>query len=142
MKLSFVQKLWLPLILRLLCLAGISIHDAYQGRQTRLDERKADLKHASEIALSVVKTFGDQVVAGSLPAAEAQKRAMDSIRNMRYGADGYGYFTILNSQPTILMHPMNPRLNGKNVSDYQDKNGVRFYKNTVDVIKRDGEGFT
>ncbi len=85
MKLSFVQKLWLPLILSLLCLAGISIYNAYQARQTRMDERKADLKHASEIALSVVKTFGDQAAAGSMPLAEAQKRAMDSIRNMRYG---------------------------------------------------------
>lgn len=67
MKLSFVQKLWLPLILSLLCLAGISIYDAYLTREVRLDERKADLKHASELALSVVKTFGDQVAAGSMP---------------------------------------------------------------------------
>jgi methyl-accepting chemotaxis protein len=139
MKLSFVQKLWLPLALSLLCLTGISIYSAYHGRDVRLDERKADLKHASEIALSVVKTFGDQAAAGSMPLAEAQKRAMDSIRNMRYGEDGY--FTILNSQPTILMHPTHPELNGKDVSDYQDSNGDRLYKNTVDLIKRDGQGF-
>ena len=88
MKLSFIQKLWLPLVLSLLCLTGFSIYNAYQTRETQLDERKTDLKHASEIALSVVKTFGDQVIAGSLPVAEAQKRAMDSLRNMRYG-DGW-----------------------------------------------------
>jgi methyl-accepting chemotaxis protein len=139
MKLSFVQKLWLPLILSLLCLAGTSIYSVYRGKEVRLDERKADLKHASEIALSVVKTFGDQAAAGAMPVAEAQKRAMDSIRNMRYGASGY--FTIFNSQPTILMHPTHPELNGKDVSDYQDSNGVRFYKDTVDLIKRDGQGF-
>jgi methyl-accepting chemotaxis protein len=140
MKLSFVQKLWLPLILSLLCLAGTSIYSAYHGREVRLEERKADLKHASEIALSVVKTFGDQAAAGSLPVAEAQKRAMDSIRNMRYGENGY--FTILNSQPTILMHPTLPAMNGKDVSDYRDSNGVRFFKDTVDLIKRDGQGYT
>jgi methyl-accepting chemotaxis protein len=139
MKLSFVQKLWLPLVLSLLCLAGISIYSAYHGREVRLDERKEDLKHASEIALTVVKTFGDQAAAGSMPLAEAQKRAMDSIRNMRYGE--YGYFTIFNSQPTILMHPTRPELNGKDVSDYQDSNGVRLYKDTVDLVKRDGQGF-
>jgi len=83
MKLSFVQKLWLPLILSLLCLAGISIYQAYRTKETRLDERKADLTHATELALSVVKTFGDQVAAGSMPEAEARRRAMDSIRNMR-----------------------------------------------------------
>ncbi|CAB3790007.1 methyl-accepting chemotaxis protein [Pararobbsia alpina] len=139
MKLSFVQKLWLPLVLSLLCLAGISINSAYQTRGMRLDERKADLKHASEIALIVVKTFGDQVAAGSMAEAEAQKRAMDSIRKMRYGE--YGYFTIFNSSPTILMHPTRPELNGRNVSDFTDSNGVRLYKDTVDLIKRDGQGF-
>ncbi len=70
MKLSFVQRLWLPFILSLLCLAGISIYNAYQTREMRLEERKADLIHASEIALSVVKTSGDQAAAGAMPLAE------------------------------------------------------------------------
>jgi methyl-accepting chemotaxis protein len=139
MKLSFVQKLWLPLILSLLCLAGISIYDAYQTREMRLEERKADLKHAAEIALSVVKTFGDQVSAGSMPVGEAQKRAMESIRNMRYGEDGY--FMILNSRPTVLMHPFSPELNGKDVGDSKDPSGVYHFRETVAVIKRDGRGF-
>ncbi|MEA3086234.1 MAG: methyl-accepting chemotaxis protein [Paraburkholderia sp.] len=140
MKLSFVQKLWLPLILSLLCLAGISIYNAYQTREMHLDERKADLIHASEIALSVVKTFADQAVAGSMPMAEAQKRAMDSIRQMRYGEDGY--FMIFNSRPTILMHTTQPAMNGKDVGDVKDSNGVYYYRDTVDAIKRDGHGFT
>ncbi|MGF6700853.1 hypothetical protein OKW38_005530 [Paraburkholderia sp. MM5496-R1] len=140
MKLSFVQKLWLPLILSLLCLAGISIYEAYQTREVRLDERKADLKHASELALSVVKTVGDQVAAGSMPLAEAQKRAMDSIRNMRFGKDGY--FMILNSQSHILMHPAKAELNGMDVVDYKDPNGVYLFREMVAVIKHDGKGFT
>jgi len=140
MKLSFSQKLWLPLILGVLCLAGISIYDAYHTREMRLAERKGDLKHASEIALSVVKTFGDQAAAGSMPLAEAQKRAMDSIRNMRYGEDGY--FTILNSQPTVLMHPTKPELNGKDAGSYRDPDGAYLFRDMVAVIKRDGAGFT
>jgi len=140
MKLSFAQKLWLPLILSLLCLAGVSIYNACQTREMRLEERKADLKHASEIALSVVKTFGDQVAAGAMPVAEAQKRALDSVRNMRYGEDGY--FVILNSQPTALMNPAKPELEGKDVSDFKDPNGVYFFRDTVAVIKHDGRGFT
>ena len=140
MKLSFVQKLWLPLILSLLCLAGVSIYDAYQTREMRLDERKVDLKHVSEIALSVARTFGDQVAAGSMPEAEAQRRAMDTIRKIRYGEDGY--FAILNLQSTILMHPTHPEMIGKDATDDKDQNGVYLYKDIVAVIKRDGKGFT
>jgi methyl-accepting chemotaxis protein len=139
MKLSFAQKLWLPLILGLLCLTGTSIYDAYQAREVRMDERKADLIHDSEIALDVVKTFADRVSAGSLPEAEAQKLAMDAVRNMRYGGDGY--FTILNSRLTVLMHPVKAEMNGKDVSDFKDPNGVYLFREIVAVIKRDGKGF-
>jgi len=140
MKLSFVQKLWLPLILSLLCLSGISIYNASQTRAMRLGERKADLQHVSESALSVVKTFADQAAAGTMPVAEAQKRAMDAIRNMRYGEDGY--LQIINSHPTVLMHPTQADMNGEDVSDYKDPNGVYVFRDIVAVIKRDGRGFT
>jgi methyl-accepting chemotaxis protein len=140
MKLPFALKLWLPLILSLLCLAGISIYDAYETREIRLDERKGDLIHASELALSVVKTFGDRVADGSMPEAEAKKRALDSIRNMRYG--GNGYFTIINSQLTMLMHGARPDLNGKDVSNYKDPNGVFFFRDMAAISKRNGNGFT
>ncbi|MEA3085651.1 MAG: methyl-accepting chemotaxis protein [Paraburkholderia sp.] len=140
MKMSFIQKLWLPLILSLLCLAGVSIYNAYQTRQVRLDERKADLIHAAQIALSVVKTSGDDAAAGTLPLAEAQKRAMARIRNMRYGENGY--IEIINSQRRVLMHPANAKLDGKDADDYKDPNGVYLFRDIVAVIKRDGQGFT
>ncbi|MFL9918106.1 methyl-accepting chemotaxis protein [Paraburkholderia fungorum] len=140
MKLSFVQKLWLPLILSLVCLAGISIYNAYQTREMRLAERKADLIHASELALSIVTSSAEEAAAGAIPLAEAQKRAMERIRNMRYGEAGY--FMIVNSQPKVLMHPMQPEMNNKDVSDYTDPNGVYLFRDMVAVIKRDGKGFT
>jgi methyl-accepting chemotaxis protein len=140
MKLSFVQKLWLPLILSLLCLAGISIYNAYQTREMRLAERKADLIHASELALSIVKSSAEEAAAGAIPLEEAQKRAMERIRNMRYGEAGY--FMIVNSQPKVLMHPMQAEMNNKDVSDYTDPNGVYLFRDMVAVIKRDGKGFT
>lgn len=65
---------------------------------------------------------------------------MDSIRNMRYGEDGY--FMILNSQSTVLMHPAKAELNGKDVGDYEDPNGVYLFRDMVAVIKRNGKGFT
>ena len=140
MKLSFAQKLWLPLILGLSCLAGISLYDAYKTREVQFHERKADLMHASEIAMTVVKTFSEQAMTGSMPLAVAQRRAMDIIRDMRFGKDGY--FTILNSHPTILMHPTEPNMNGKDVSDLRDADGVYINREIVAVVQRYGKGFS
>jgi methyl-accepting chemotaxis protein len=139
MKLSFAQKLWLPLILSLVCLAGISIYDAYQMRAIRLEERKSDLQHVAETALGVVTAFGEQAASGTLSVEEAQKRAMESVRHMRYGAEGY--VTIFNSHPTMLMHPTASKMIGKDLSDYKGPNGDHIYEDIVAIIKRDGKGF-
>jgi methyl-accepting chemotaxis protein len=141
MTLSFPQKLWLPLVLNLLCLAALSVADAFSTRDVRLEERKADLVHTTEIALTVVNTFAEQAQAGTMPVDEAKKKAMAVIRNMRYGGAG-GFFTIVNSDGVLLMYPITPEREGKNLLGYQDANGVRLYQNMVDIVKRDGRGFT
>ncbi|MFM0593505.1 methyl-accepting chemotaxis protein [Paraburkholderia dilworthii] len=139
MKLSFVQKLWLPLVLSLLSLAGMSIYNAYEGRAAQLEDRKLDLVHASEIALSVVKTYGEAAAAGKLPEAEARKQAMDKIRAIRYGDEGY--FAIIDSRATVLMHPTRPEMDGKDASNYRDPNGIYVFRAAVAAIKGEGKGF-
>jgi methyl-accepting chemotaxis protein len=141
MKLSFAQKLWLPLILSFVCFLGISITDAYQMRASELEDRKTDLMHATDLALAVVKTYADEADAGRLSVDEAKKRALEAVRRMRYGKDGTGYFTIFDSRPVILMHPTLPQLQGQDVGNFADPNGFHFYQATVDLIKRDGNGF-
>ncbi|MGF6781401.1 methyl-accepting chemotaxis protein [Paraburkholderia sp. GAS334] len=141
MKLSFSQKLWLPLVLNLLCLAALSVTDAYSTRDVRLEERKADLVHTTEIALTVVKAYAEQAEAGTMPVDEAKRKAMAVMRKMRYGGSG-GFFTIMNSDGVLLMYPITPEREGKNLLGYEDANGVRLYQNMVDIVKREGRGFT
>jgi methyl-accepting chemotaxis protein len=116
------------------------VYDAYQTRAIRLDERKSDLRHVVETAMGVVKAFGEQAASGALPVEEAQKRAMESVRHIRYGADGY--ITIFNSHPTMLMHPLSPQMSGQDLSTFRGPTGDHIYEDIMAVIKRDGEGFT
>jgi methyl-accepting chemotaxis protein len=88
--------------------------------------------------LTVVKTFGDQAAAGSMSEAQAQQLAMNGVRNIRYGTEGY--FTILNSQ-IVLMQPTNPGMVGKDIDGFKDPNGVYFFREAVALAKRDGRGF-
>ncbi|MCW0054083.1 cache domain-containing protein, partial [Burkholderia pseudomallei] len=93
MKLSFKQRLGLPLVLSLFCLILLSVTDAYRNREMRLDERKSDLVHAVQIALATVEFYAKLADAGELSAEQAQKQAMDVIRGIRYGEAGSGYFS-------------------------------------------------
>ncbi len=141
MKLTFSQKLWTPLFLSLLMFAVLSVVDTYRAREVRYEERKTDLIHATELALTMTRSFADQAAAGTITVDEAKKKALEAIKALRYGEGGTGYFTLLNSEPTILMHPMHPEMDGRNVNDYKDPNGVALYRDTVDVIRREGHGF-
>ena len=141
MKLSFSQKLWLPLILSLVLVFALSVFSAFQTRNVRVDERKTDLVHATQLGVATVKAFADEAAAGTITVDEAKKRALDAIRQMRYADGGTGYFTLMSHDPVILMHPYHPEMVGKNVDGYKDPNGVALYHDTVALVVRDGGGF-
>jgi len=141
LKLSFSQKLWAPLVLSLLFLIAMAVVDAYRIREVRYDERKTDLVHATELAIATARAYADQASAGTITVDEAKKQALAAIRGLRYGQGGTGYFTLMNSGPVILMHPIHPEMQGRNVNDYKDPNGVALYRDTVAVVKQDGHGF-
>ncbi|SAL06733.1 methyl-accepting chemotaxis sensory transducer [Caballeronia calidae] len=139
MTLSFSRKLWLPLILSLLCLLGMSIADAYRMRQIRIEERMVDLQHASEVVNSIVKTFANRVASGSISEDEGKKQALESIRQIRFGADGY--FTVIDSKGLVLTHGVKPDFIGKVMLDYHDDRGTYLYREVIDVVKREGHGY-
>ncbi|MET0330225.1 MAG: methyl-accepting chemotaxis protein [Dyella sp.] len=138
MKLSFAKKLWLPLVLSLFCLAGLAVFNAYQIKQIQLSERRSDLQHVSQIAIGIIASLGEQASQGKLSEKDAKRLAIESVRTMRYGQNGY--FTLFDDQK-ILMHPIEPQRIGKGVGEFKDINGVYLYKVAIAIIKNEGQGF-
>jgi len=69
------------------------------------------------------------------------KDAREAIAALRYGADGKDYFWINDSSPKMIMHPIKPSLNGKDISGIADPNGKKLFIEMVKVCDMDGEGF-
>jgi methyl-accepting chemotaxis protein len=67
-----------------------------------------------------------------------KKEALAQIARMRYGKK---YFWINDMHPNMVMHPIKPALNGKDLSGYQDKRGTYLFKEMVKVCAAKGEGF-
>ena len=120
-KLTFIQKLCLPLVISLMSLLAVSVFSAYQSRGIRLEERKSDLRHVVETAMSIVKQYDVLAASGALTKSDAQKQALDRLRAMRYGKDGY--LTITNSAGVMIMHPIKPELDGRTMIDFKDAAG-------------------
>ncbi|WP_423707959.1 methyl-accepting chemotaxis protein [Undibacterium sp. WLX3042] len=139
MKLSFRSKLYLPLIISWLCLLGISTVNVLQNKAHRFEERQIALRFATDVGMSTVKEYAALADSGAMPLEEAKKQALARLKAMRYGKDGY--YTVINSHPTVIMHPIKAELIGKDVTDFKDPGGQFFYRNVATIAKGPGEGW-
>src|ERR1700760_3437660 len=83
-KLSFTQKLWLPLVISLFALLLVSVSAAYLSRETRIEERKNDLVNVAHVGLSLVQEYAALAQSGKLSDADARKEALARLRDIRY----------------------------------------------------------
>lgn len=124
-KLSFQQKLWVPLICSMACITTLFVYEVIQKRDLRIEERRNDLSHIGDAGLSIVKQFGNKVAAGSMTQGEAQKQAMEMIKGLRYGKEGYIFIT---SGTVALMNPFKAENDGQDMADFKDPKGVYPYR--------------
>ncbi|MEW9585032.1 methyl-accepting chemotaxis protein [Paraburkholderia sp. DGU8] len=138
-KLSFTQKLWLPLIVSLVALLSISILAAWQSRAMRIEERKHDLSNVAHVGLSIVTEYAALAQSGALPEADARKQALERLRGIRYGEDGY--LLVINSKPQMVMHPIKPALEGKGLAENADTDGRHHYVTFASTAQAPEGGF-
>ncbi len=70
---------------------------------------------------------------------EAKNLIIKTLREMRY--DKTEYFFILDGNGNMVMHPLKPELEGKNMLDVMDRNGVLLFREMVINSQRDSEAF-
>lgn len=97
--------------------------------------------------LSYVKLFKPWgwVLGTGVYLETAEQRFMEDARKavaqLRYGPDSKDYFWINDTTPTMVMHPIKPALDGKDLSQTKDPNGKLLFKDMVRVCDEKGEGF-
>jgi methyl-accepting chemotaxis protein len=124
-KLSFTQKLWLPLVISLIALLMVSVSAAWLTRATRIEERKHDLVNIAHVGLAIVREYAALAQSGALTDDQARKEALARLRDIRYGEDGY--FLVIDSKPSMVMHPIKPALDGKDLAGTADADGRHHY---------------
>lgn len=108
-------------------------------RARTLAEKQEKVKNLVEIPYSVIANCEQMETSGKLTRQEAQQRALQIIGSMRY--DQNNYFWINDSHPVMVLHPLKPALNGKDLSDYKDPTGKLLFVEMVAVVKQNNSGF-
>ena len=92
-----------------------------------------------EVADSILRHFHALETSGRMSRGAAQLAASDTLRALRY--DDGEYFWINDLDHLMLMHPINPQLEGRDLSTLEDPRGTRFVAEMVALSKREGGGF-
>lgn len=127
--LNYKVSLWV-LLLALLVAIGLSSYLSLTALHTLLlVEKKQQIKAQVDQAASAINYYQHLVETKQLTTEQAQQEAVDVVRNMRYGRDGYFWINDLNHQ--LIMHPYRSQLEGKSMYNFQDKEGVYVYREFV-----------
>ncbi|WP_374642444.1 methyl-accepting chemotaxis protein [Hydrogenophaga sp.] len=111
----------------------------WSERTLVMGERESGVRQTVEIAHGLVQHFHGEAAAGRMTAPEAQKAALAAVRALRYS--GSEYFWINDMTPKMVMHPIRPELEGKDLSENKDPDGKRLFVAFVDKVKAEGAGF-
>ena len=126
----------LAFMLPMLALVGWLLKsDMDSTMQSRMD---ATRQHV-EIGHGILVWAHAQETSGKMPREQAQQLARETIAKLRY--DGQEYFWINDMQPRVVMHPTRLELDGQDVSDLKDPNGLALFKAFVDTVRQKGKGF-
>ncbi len=107
--------------------------------ESLINQRKGELKHLVESTFSLFEDSYARAAKGDFSMDEAKSRVIQRIRTLRY--DGNNYFWINDLQPIMVMHPTNLALNGKDISENRDPDGVALFVEMVKVCKKSGDGY-
>jgi methyl-accepting chemotaxis protein len=139
MKITFRQKLFLPLLLSWICLLAVFVNDAVHTRALRFDERKTQLANAADMAASLATEYGALAASGALSADDARTQALARIKALRFGASGY---IVVFDKEKMLMHPVKPGLAGAPLQKVLDTNGQAICVEAIKSTSQTGSGFT
>ena len=121
------RLLLIPLV-AVLALIAVGVVAVQTVGSVMMDERQARARVIVEAANAIVEDLAQRAAKGEMSVEAAQKAARDAVRAIRF--DGAEYAFILDQKATVLAH-FNPKLEGQNLWEAQDKTGKYFSRELV-----------
>jgi len=136
---SITQRFSLLIAIVVFGLIILSISSLTHQYSSLKDEQYIKTQNVVETAYSIIEHYYALEQDNTLTQQQAQSQALNAIKALRY--DNTNYFWINNYQPTMVMHPIKPALDGKDLTNNKDPDGKALFVDMVNIVKRSGEGF-
>ncbi|HEY8100732.1 MAG TPA: methyl-accepting chemotaxis protein [Burkholderiaceae bacterium] len=137
--LTIAKKLWLITITTALGITVFTLVFLISEKKLILEERQNSVRQGVEVVYDIVSHYQSLSAKGLLPEADAQRAALEEIKTLRYS--GTEYFWINDMQPRMIMDPIKPELDGKDLAENKDPTGKHLFVDMVNAVKANGAGF-
>jgi methyl-accepting chemotaxis protein len=124
------------IIIGLVVLDFVSLSEEYH---TLLEQKKFTTNELVDSTYGIIEHYHALQQDGELTEKQAQLNALAVISNLRY--DTNNYFWINDFTPNMIMHPIKPKLNGKNIAGVKDPDGKALFIDMVNIVRAKGQGF-
>ena len=115
-------------------------HYAAATDKEKIKQKRGDtVKAAVNQAFAVLESSTKSAVLESVE--DRKSYAVEVIEEMRWGKNGSGYFWINDTDPAMIMHPIKPSLNGKQLGGIEDPDGKHLFREFVKVCEAEEAGF-
>ena len=118
---------------------GLAAWTGFAFYQSTLEQRLATTRNVVQQSVGIAQKYADAAHAGQMTEDAARQKAMAEIKALRY--DGKEYVWINDMQPRMVMHPIKPEMDGKDLSEFKDAAGGKLFIAMTDLVKRQGSGF-
>jgi len=123
------------ILIFLMVIAGIFI----QFRASLYETRRQEIKNLVEASWHILDFHARQSALGLLSTDEAKQRSLQIIREQHF--EQKNYFWISDLSPRMIMHPIRPELEGKDLASEHDPTGILLFVDMVEIVNRNGAGF-
>ncbi|CAI8787182.1 Methyl-accepting chemotaxis protein McpP [Pseudomonas sp. IT-P12] len=135
---SISRRLWLILVVAVMMLLTLGVLMLKQIHDDLYHAKAQKTQHVVQTASGILTYYHGLETAGTLTREAAQKQALSAVRGLRY--DQNEYFWINDLTPVMIMHPVNQKLDGQNLSAIRDPDGFAVFNEMVALAKAKGAG--
>jgi methyl-accepting chemotaxis protein len=132
-------RLRVAVLVVVLCFVALVMWLSHRSAASLLEVKMLTTVEQVRNAEKIAREFHDKAKAGQLKEDEARAQAAAQIGKIRYS--GAEYLWINDMGPRMVMHPIKPELNGKDLSGNKDPDGKALFVEFVQTVKAQGSGY-
>ena len=138
-KVGIGAKIWLLVGIVFVGMTLSGVYGLVQLKTSLLEDRKDKVRNLVEASASLVASFAKKAASGEMTEVDAKALAKEAVKNSRY--EGGNYFWLNDVKSVIVMHPIKPELDGKDLSGLKDSQGTAIFTEFSNTVKNHGEGY-